>query len=306
MKPFLYKSFRFSIPFIVYLVFIAVIDPYNYLNWINLNNRVDREQISKSIEPHLFSIIDYEHNPIPNIILGDSRSDALYHSMNHNTWYNLSYAGGSLKEMIQTFWWATEKTQLDTVLMGINLNLYNTYNKRFWVEETLERKKNFFSYAFSRYTFRSAIQIVKCYFTSEEFHPFVPSMSKEDFWTFQLKETAAKFYERFAYPEGYYSDLMRIGTYCREHGIVLIVWIPPNHCDFEKRTDDFGLSQMNLRFVEDMKKLGILYNFDYPSALTKERNNFVDPMHFNFTVGDSLLHEILTGEIRYAQRFGAQ
>ncbi|WP_299797914.1 hypothetical protein [uncultured Maribacter sp.] len=284
MKKFILNCIYFIIPFIVYVIIVLIINPYNYENFqcVQLPHK---EKIAKSVEPHLFKIIDFENNPTSNILLGDSRSNSLALEIKSTKWSNLAYGGGSLKEVIETFWWAKDIVKLDTVLVGINLNLYNKYNKRFWVEETLELKKNIFSYAFSRHTSKATFLNIKSMFIEEEISLHKTKMSKDKFWRYQLNVTGPKFYTHFAYPTEYYRDLKEISQYCIKNDIKLIFWVPPTHIDFQKIKNDHNLEELDKKFISDLNTLGKVYNFDIDSNITRNADNFRDPMHFDREVG---------------------
>ncbi|MFO7671470.1 MAG: hypothetical protein R6W31_17560, partial [Bacteroidales bacterium] len=121
MRKFLINIGIISITLATYLIIIALIDPYNYLNVSKLVDASVKKSISEEVAPHMYKLLDFEHNPRRNILLGDSRSNSLYYTLDPSKWANMTYGGGSLKEMIQTFWWVVEKQELDTVLIGINL-----------------------------------------------------------------------------------------------------------------------------------------------------------------------------------------
>src|SRR5690606_10470419 len=128
MKKFITNCVLLGIHLLVYILVIAVIDPYNYLNlWKRLDQQVN-DDIAQHVEPHLFKMERFHDAPTGNIILGDSRSNGLYARLDHKRWSNLAYGGSSLQEIIETFWWATKEVKMDTVIIGINLNLYNRYN----------------------------------------------------------------------------------------------------------------------------------------------------------------------------------
>ncbi len=299
MKRFIKNIIYFIIPFIIYLIIIIIIDPYNYLN-INKENNTNNN-IAENIEPHLFRLIDFQNNPKKNIILGDSRSNGLFRNISSNNWSNLSCGGSSLKEIIQTFWWATsEKEQIDTIIIGISFNLYNKYNKRFWIEETLERKKNFFSYAFNKYTFQSTLSILKSYFVKVNIINKKQNLSKEEYWEYVINQVSAKFFEKYAYPEKYYQELNNISKYCIQNKIKLICWIPPTHIEFQNKIFDFNLKTNNSKFISDMKKIGELYNYNYINPLTIEKNNFGDPMHSRDTILKIIYSEIFNNKPYYA------
>lgn len=297
MKRYLINIGVFSIPFGLYLILVFVVDPYNYLNRYEYSDDTIKNNISKGVQPHLYKLIDYDNHPKKNIALGDSRTNALFHHIPEDQWANLAFDGGSLKELIETFWYATEREKLDTVLISVNLRLFNKYHKRFWVEETIERKRNFFSYAFSKYTFKSTMYYLSSMATGEEYQFNNPSMSKDEFWDFQLKRTAAKFFEKHEHPDEYYNELKKIAVYCKEHEIKLIFWIPPTHIDFQQRIIDFNLEDAQQIFTEEIASIGHLHNFNVPGNLTINKDDYADPVHFNEGIG-AKLYELIFKEKR--------
>jgi len=301
MKKFITNCVLLGIPLLVYILVIAVIDPYNYLNlWKRLDQQVN-DDIAQHVEPHLFKMERFHDAPTGNIILGDSRSNGLYARLDHKRWSNLAYGGSSLQEIIETFWWATKEVKMDTVIIGINLNLYNRYNKKFWIRETIERRKNFFSYAFNRYTFQSGLMILQSYLSDRPPVLYKPPGSKEEFWKYTISEMGEKFYQQFAYPQEYYSGLKDISEYCKRNNIVLIMWIPPTHVEFQKIKEDFGLGELDRRFVSDLRSLAELYDFDFPSEVTRNKEDYRDPMHFDVRVGEIVREEILSRSPKYAR-----
>lgn len=296
MDKFIKNITFFGIPIIAYLLIVIVIDPYNYFDTFKILNSKKKENIALSVEPHLFKIMSYENNPTKNLLLGDSRTNALAELIESSNWSNLAYGGASLKEMVQTFWWAKEVTSLDTVLIGINLNLYNKYNKRFWVEETLERKKTFFSYAFSKYVFKSMYLLLKSRYLKIEIQHQKPKASKDEFWEHQLSQTAKKFYTKMDYPETYFNELHEISDYCSQNNIKLIFWIPPTHVDFQKKKIDYNLEKFDQKFITDLSKLGDLHDFDYDSEITRNEKLFKDPLHFDRELGQYVYRDIFLNE----------
>ena len=104
MKKLIKNIFFFTIHFFLYYVCIYFIDPYNYYNKGDKHEKIS--SIATQIQPHLFRLTEFKNNPNKNILLGDSRSDALYsvfEDEKKQTWNNLSYGGGSLNEVIEHF-----------------------------------------------------------------------------------------------------------------------------------------------------------------------------------------------------------
>ena len=297
MQKFLKNIGIVSIPIIIYLICIALIDPFNYLNKSHLVDSSLKKAISEEVSPHMFRLLDYEHHPRKNIILGDSRSNSLYYSLDPSRWANMTYGGGSLKEMIQTFWWVVEKQELDTVLIGINLNLYNKNNRRFYVEQTIESLKYYVSYAFNKNVFRSSFLILKSELSKKEVQLNKTGLSKEEFWEQHLNTFPQKFYSNMVYPEEYHALLAEISDYCAQKNIKLIFWIPPTHIDLQNAVKKYDVDEMDLRFKNDLRSLGELYDYNYPCKITEEKENFRDPVHFTYEIAVQIRDELLRGQI---------
>lgn len=300
MTKFFRELVLFAIPFLIYVLAILIIDPYNYLG-VSSVIPLSSKMVSKQVQPHLFKLIDFTRSPKRNIALGDSRANSLLRLPEFSNYYDLAYGGGSLNEAVQTFWYAASKTELDTVLIGISFNLYNKYNTRFWVEETIERKKNFFSYAFNKYTLESSFLILREQLLKEKSEKGMPQSTRDEFWDYQVNVTAEKFYAQFLYPDNYFLELKRISEYCKRENIHLIIWIPPSHIDFQKRVNDFDLSVAQEGFKNQMQQVADVFDFDFDSELTREKNNFKDPLHFTDEIGRQIYHEMFQGQLKYGK-----
>ncbi len=300
MKRFLFKISLFSIPFVLYLLLVAVADPFNYLNGTGIIDPALRAEIANETEPHLYKMIAFEHAPKKNIALGDSRTNGLFQFFPTENWANMAYDGASIREIVETFWWLEPQIKMDTVLIGINLRQYNAYHKRAWVSETIERKSNFFSYAFSSYTFNATMGSLRNYFGGQLI-PTQQERPKDEFWQYQLNSMAPKFFERFAYPQEYHDSLMHISEHCQKNDITLIFWIPPTHDDFHKVVESYGLSKDRKRFLNDLCSMGQVYDFDQPGPLTSDKENFRDPVHFTKEKGAQIYQEIMYNAPNYSK-----
>ena len=280
-----------------------VIDPYNYYNMNGFVNDTIKSGIAEAVEPHLSKLIAYQNYPERNIILGDSRSNSLYQCIERPGWANLAYGGSSIEEMFQTFRWVIHDYEIDTVLIGVSFYLYNKYNRRFWVQETLKRKGNFFAYSFNRYTFKSICLILERILFGKQAQLKKVPMKDQDFWDYQINVTSKRFMGQYIYPRIYYHNLLDISTYCNSKGITLIFWIPPSHVEFQNKIDDYGLAKENEKFLCDISSLGTVYDFDYSSDITSNRANFSDPLHFDKQIGEIITREIFENENKFAKIF---
>lgn len=57
--------------------------------------------------------------------------------------------------------------------------------------------------------------------------------------------------------------------------------------------DEHGLTSENKRFINDIRILGKLYDFNNNKSITSVRNNFTDPSHFNKQIGQKIYQEMI-------------
>ena len=287
----------FMIPLYVYVLVVYLIDPYNMLRIENRQTLVElKRKISNSYNYPLFKIIEYSNAPKENIILGDSRASKftteLFQEIFHEDVYNMSYGGATLQEIIDTFNEISENHPLTKVYLCLNFNLYNKNNMRNRVPESLEIANSIGSYFSNKYTLKSTFSIVKYLLSGSEPMIEKPPFSEEEFWQYQLESAASSFYQEYSYPDNYFKDLNKISDFCKANNIELIIIIPPTHIDLQKRIGDFGLTEADMRFKEDMKEMAKLFDFDFPNAITQDRNNYLDPFHFKEEVAKSIILEV--------------
>ena len=131
MKKLFLNFFIFSAPFIFLALIIIKVDPYNYFSDNSQNNDA-KQKIARKINYALWKIVEYKRHPLPNILLGDSQMGRLKRSdileIADKEFYNFSYGGATLPEMINTFWFAAETVKLKNAYFGISFNHFNVYN----------------------------------------------------------------------------------------------------------------------------------------------------------------------------------
>lgn len=299
MQKFSKTILAFSLPLLIWLVLVVVIDPYNYFksgfNIIDLHYK--KESAFKLNRP-LFQLLAYENHPTNSILLGDSRTNGLKSNVikkySKKDFSNLAYGGGSLQDVISTFWLVSEEKELKDVYIGINFSLYNKHYSKNSVTEVKETMNNFFSYAFSEDTFKSTFLILKSIITGKEIKIGIPDTSKEKFWMYQLNVSAKQHYDVYVYPSNYFDDLKEISKYCKKNGINLVLFIPPTHTDLQNKVKEYNLENDEIKFKNDLKKIGDLYDFDYPSELTLNKDNFRDPYHFTDSIGKIVVKELFS------------
>ena len=299
MQYFFKRLLIFLIPVALYALLVIIIDPYNYFSTSKgiINNDI-KKSISNKISNPLYELVEFEKHPSPYVLLGSSQTglltpDIIQEYTGHK-FENMSYGGGTLPELIATFWEINKHTQLKEVYMGISFIDFNGSQYRNRIPEALKIKANFLSYIFSKSALEATFLILKATILNAKVEIGKPDMSEDKFWTYQLDVTANRFYANHSYPVNYYESLKKIAAYCTEQNIKLVFFIPPSHVDLQKKVIEFKIQADENKFKEDINKLGDVYDFNYPNAITKERSNFSDPFHITSNVCRAVVQDIFT------------
>lgn len=303
MAHFIKGILLFFTPFQIWIFIVCIIDPYNYFPFSSqIVNEKLKLNIAYKLNYPLFKLIRFKHYSTQYILLGDSRTNSLdiglINSYSGHDFTNLAYGGGTIPEIINTFWLINKKNELKEVYIGLNFNLYNKYNYMNRVSEAIALMDDFFAYACSNYTVESTYLIVKNMLWDVETNIGVPNTSKEQFWLYQLNVTSKAHYKQYQYPKKYFEELKLISNYCHENKIKLVFFIPPTHYDLQLKVQEFNLQKYETIFKNDLIQLGDLYDFNYPSDLTKNKDNFDDPYHFSSPIAKMIIKDLFTNETK--------
>lgn len=286
MKKLIKTVIYFIAPIILIMGVLYYIDPYNIIRRENNPKLKElKELISYKINYSLYKIQDYYWNPTDVIVLGDSRANHLseksFEKLTGEKVKNLAYGGGSIQEVVETFWTVNEIHTLKKVYIGLNFNLYNALNTRNNVEQTNSLRKSTASYLSSKYCIKASFLMLKSIITNEKIEIEKPPYSREDFWKYQLNISGPIFFKNYEYPSKYYTDLKLISDYCLSHNISLIFFIPPIHTDLQEKVIEYHLEKEYEQFKLDLASLSVpVYDFNYVNDMTKNKQNFGDPFHF--------------------------
>ncbi len=238
---------------------------------------------SYKLQQPLWKLAQYIKDPKANILLGDSRTDAMgsryAEGRTGEQWANLAYGGATMPEIIETFWFVDKRIRLKNVYIGLSFNFFNAYKQMNRVKEAITILDQPLLYPFHRTIAKAFAYNVFYNFTGGDPMIGMPDVSPDDFWNFQLQRSAANYYENFRYGEDFVTRLREMQHHCNTYGIRLLFFIPPTHTDLQKRIDDFGLREIYKRWKNDLSKIVPLIDLDVPDSLTSDKNNFKDPYH---------------------------
>ncbi len=303
MQYFFKRLLIFLIPVLLYVLVVIVIDPYNYFSISKgiVRNEIKRK-ISYEISNPLYELVEFEKAPSPYILLGSSQTGiftpAVIKEYTGHEFKNMSYGGGTMPEIISTFWELDKITKLKEVYIGISFIDFNGSQYRNRIPEAIKIKGDPLNYIFSKSSLRSTLLILQSMIFNSKVEISKPDMSETEFWKYQLDVTANRFLQNHTYPTAYYESLKKIAVYCKANNIKLVFFIPASHVDLQNKTKEFNMLADESKFREDLKKLGDVYDFNYPNEVTKERNNFSDPFHFKSEVVGTIIDELFNDRRR--------
>ena len=279
------------------MAMVFIIDPYNMIRKEDNKKLVDlKKAISNTLNYPLYKMISYRNSPSSIIVLGDSRASKftpeLFKEIFAEDVFNLSYGGGTLPEIAETFFHIVESHKIAKVYICLNYNLYNKNNMRNRVPEVISITSSIGSYFGNKYTFKSTVLLMQSLVLGRKPAIETPPYSKEEFWDYQLATSATSFYKDYTYPDNYFKDLKSLSAYCKTKEIELVFIIPPTHVDLQRRIGDYGLYGEEARFKADISSLAKVYDFDYENSFTKKKGNFLDPYHFKDELSSQIMIDI--------------
>src|SRR5271166_4620189 len=133
MTYFLKRLFQFGVPFGLYALLIYLIDPFNFLGGPSIVSNQVKMRTAYPLNYCLWKMPAFARHPLPQLLLGDSRMDALrserVKELTGADYFNLAYGGATLREIIGSFWFASRHTNLSRVYIGLDFNLYTDYEQ---------------------------------------------------------------------------------------------------------------------------------------------------------------------------------
>ena len=280
---------------------ILIVDPYQYFPFSNLISFQGKKGVSEKINPVLWKLLQFQKKPTSNIILGDSRAgrfkSKFIRQVNGENYYNFSYSAGTLVEICNTFWWANKQIDLKKVYIGINFNLYNTNNLVDRVAGGIEILDNSLLYLTNRNVSTASYKLVKSALTGKKEKLGRPKMTEDTFWDYTLEKFSHRYYANYQYPKNMFSELQRISGFCRRNNIQLFFLVLPTHVSMQEKIAEYQLQDSYLRFISDLQVLGVVYDFNYPNDITKDRKNFRDPVHCRLKIMLPLIEQIWGGAV---------
>jgi hypothetical protein len=242
-----------------------------------------QDAIALRADYRLFKLAQFTRRPRPDILLGDSRTEGLADSLFASRGVhaaNLAYGGGTAFEEMDTFWFATRRVPIRSVVLSMPFNLYSERQDMNLVPAAIDQIENPFTHFLSISTLRVSVRILIASVTGRRLDSEAPPMSRQAFWDYQLAQGTSGQYRNWRYPYSLRPRLERMVAYCKEKGIRLVIFIPPTHVDLQERARAFALDSAYQRYKKDLHGFGVpVVDLDVPDDFTRARDNFSDPYH---------------------------
>ena len=277
------KALVFSLPFVFSALMIVAIDHFNYFGISHLVDQSDKERTAFRLHDTLRKAIEFEQDPAPNVLFGDSLMNALrsemVESVTGEKYFNFSFGGGTIPEAMDAFWFADGHSDLDRVFIGVGFINFSTSQNMNRFPEATAMLDNPLLYLTNRIVIKSAMYSLWADITGIDPGVGRPTVSKEKYWKRQIGESTTALYRRFRYQSDYIDELRGIARYCSAKGIELTFVILPTHTDLQEKLREFDLEATYDQFHQDIESLGTVIDFNFPDAYTRDAENFKDPYH---------------------------
>ena len=282
---------------------IYLIDPYRLFSKAPVVPESITKYYALSVNPVLWELPAFTRSPKPNILLGDSQMNHLkaedIERITGQEYFNLAYGGGTIRELISTFWYASQRVRLRSVYIGISFVAYaDCVANRVPAVEGMIR--NPLTYFVNRDVFEATWDDGLDEFLHRPIS-YRTTMSREDFWRYELTVVAVRCKQSppTAYLKG---EIRRIANYCVRNNIRLIFIIMPEHVDVQRCTHEPGAEDKYSSYEQDLASFGTTYDYDIPSEITLDRHNYSDPFHLTDDAGARVTQDIWSGQLRWCRK----
>jgi hypothetical protein len=305
MKRFLKKLILFSVPFWIYGTFIYLTDPFRFLGAPPFISNQVKMRTAFPLNYCLWDLPDFSRHPAPNLMLGDSRMDRLrpdrIKELTGADYYNLAFGGATIREIVESFWFASRHAALKHVKIGINFNLYTDYEQIDRTAEVLTIERDPAFYFINRTVTKAAFMGIAGQWADYDPKLGAVTIDWDAYWRKMIDEETPAVCQRHIYPRKYHGELEKIAAYCKDHGIDLVFVIFPTHVELVEKYRSLGMGDEYDRYKRDLSAIAPTFDFDYPNDLTRDRANFTDPYHCKRDCGDQVIREVWNGNLKYAR-----
>lgn len=304
MKRFIINTLLLLLPLMFWAVWVWFIDPFAYFSY----NESDQKDYNTAFRLNalLYRGIQFKNQPSGYLLIGDSRTNLLpakeiknYTGQNYS---RLNTNGAKMNEIIDMVYFADDFAELKHVVIGINFSMFNqySYSDRFsGVEEIIN---NPLKYIYNKSVAEASFYQAK-YLLNGELVNVTPEIDQDAFWKWNIETKAKHWYGKYAYPENLYQKLSSLDQYASDKRIKITLLVVPHHREFQDQINKYGLEKAYADFQNYLTTLNAeVIDYDFPSNLTLTKTNFVDPIHYNDSIGKIIAQEVFKGPVNIGKK----
>lgn len=239
--------------------------------------------IAERTNPALYNWVQFAGSDCPNVVVGDSRfdrldSDALA-EMSGRCWFNLGLGGASVREVASLVRLTVERDHVKRLVVGLGPSQLHSLGRTNRVEGAHSLVESPVLYFTHPDVVEAAFDIMADALGSVAPPLGRPDVSPEEFWRFQLTETAADIVRhRTAAPAGL-GELAVAVQRARERGVEVVFVLPPIHTDLQQALSRGAQAALKPLLVSWLSRLGLTLDFAIDTPTTRDRSRFDDPFH---------------------------
>jgi hypothetical protein len=285
MKKLTIKILFLSIPVIVYLVFVLIVDPFNYFGLSGFIPYEVKNAVTNIENPAMFNLIEFNNHPSENITISDSRFAGkdipLIEKQTGLKFTELYIFDGMIKDLISGFWFANSKVKLKNVYIAINFNNFFTTQRNDLVKSSETVINDPLLYVANLNVLKASISCLRIALSPAAVYVNKTDEERIQLWSNVISVTELRYYKNYSYPKEYLKYLKEMKSYCDRNLINLYFIIPPTNIDMQNLIDNNNLKSQKAIFVSDLSKIATTYDMDFSNTLTNTRGMFTDPVHLN-------------------------
>jgi len=298
MKRFIKRGIIYSVPLLLVVLAVYIVDPYYLFTNEEPYNEV-KFNIGYSFDQgRRYKIFTYWNEPTDKIILGASEINVITeHNIPEEGWHSLSFGGAPLQESLHLYWDVSREHKLSKVIIAPEfIKYYNAIssgdgdpyyaNFTYATSQSATSFKiynNKLDYFIDKYTLKTTWQYLLFKVSGNSLQS-IPKKNKAEFWRSQL-DYAHEIYEGNVVIKSKIPEIVSLFELIKKdadiNGTKVIIVIPVQHLDLLKTEFQEGVYDTYKEYIRMLvKTFGEVHYFAYTEGVSEDAEAFSDPFHY--------------------------
>lgn len=302
MKKIYLKLIIFVSPFIINVLLIIIVDPYNFIGLSKvISDKVKVKCIERNNETKprgnvCWKTLEYERNPSKNVLIGDSRLTQIDNTLDGQVFgqdvYNYSISGNDFPTARDVFWEIVKNKKVEKIFFQLGFVSFDQnvdYNLMSFIKKY---KRDPLKYFYDKSIIKDTWVILYYLITKDENYVDINYHERNIDMMHRSEVLLKRQFEHYNYSKEYERALIKISKYCKENDIELIFILLPKYQQFNIFLHDYNLTEDYNNFVKLLSESGKLINLDNMDEFSSNRENFRDYFHYRKEMLDSITYLI--------------